>query len=150
MPTQAQKAEWKWHLWRKDTKTGLKSYCGFFYDEKAAIQGKKKRVAEDPNGIYAVLDYGPTDLARGTQRATSSRAATRPTSSAQIAMQEARDESRRRDAANVQARKEREAKVAANKAADREAMKGIREDAVKIIDQHKADEKADLDAGINR
>jgi hypothetical protein len=155
------KRGWNWHAWSK--KNGIRKYMGFFETEESALLFKRNNPDRE---FITITNFGPTDLAK-----QSTVTAARTTTTARARIPETREQMRQRE----QMRKQREeAQAAARAEADRKYreqqqanrekqeaarkrreqdakdMAGIRKDAAAGLEKHKADEAADLKAGINR
>lgn len=137
-------SEFSWHIWHTDPKTGMKKWCGQFYGEKDALSWKKRQPRPDE---YRITNYGPTRVAAGNRPA---RPVPSSSGSAQRAMAEARAEADRRLREQVKAQRAKAQQDEARRAKDAAEMADIRQDAAGLIEQHKKDEAADLEAGINR
>lgn len=138
---------WNWHIWElhPETKKPYK-YFGFMNDEKSAMEWVKKNGKDH----YKVLNFGPTTVPRGGQTVPTRKTVTAPSSKAQAAMAAARKEANRKAREHAQASAEKRRKAEERRAQDAKEMEAIRQDAAVGLEKHKADEKRDLEAGINR
>jgi hypothetical protein len=136
------KANYNWHIWHKDAK-GIRKYMGAFAKSDDAILWKKQ---QDAPNEYTVTNFGP--VAESNPRPL---APNRTPSARRTAVEDPRAVQRKADFERerrngVFGRKPK----AAPKVPDSPEMKRMKADAANIIEGHKADEKADLDKGINR
>lgn len=154
---------WNWHAWSK--KDGIRKYMGFFETEDSALIFKRKHADRE---FITITNYGPLDLAKQSAPKTTptvkrGRAVAavpmtreqmmerdRQRTARESAQAAAREESIRRDRERAAVTAEQRKAEAERRAQNEKDMAGIRKDAAAGLEKHKADEAADLKAGINR
>lgn len=153
---------WNWHAWLK--KDGIRKYMGFFESEDSALLFKRRHADKE---FISITNYGPLDLAaQGHQpkvvhKATGGGAIIKETREQmqareakrrerEAAQEAARAEAIRKDRERQAVTREQREKDIKRREQDAKDMAGIRKDAAEGLEKHKADEAADLKAGINR
>lgn len=153
---------WNWHAW--SNKNGIRKYMGFFEDESSAMLFKRNH---DDREFIRITNFGPMDLAK--QAAPAKKAAPvrqaraavpltreqmmqrdRDRTARESAQSAARAEADRKNRESLRASREKREADAARREQNEKEMAGIRKDAKAGLEKHKADEAADLKAGINR
>jgi hypothetical protein len=133
--------EFSWHVWHKDPKTGIRKYCGSFYNDKAALGFKRDQ--KNPEE-FQISNIGPSAIAKASQPKPSS------------AAERLREKRRQEQAARYERARRGEStsvtppKPKAKPQPETAEQKKMKADAADMLEQHKADEQADLEQGINR
>lgn len=136
---------YEWHVWHMPP-NGPRRYVGAFRTPEEGMAWKKKQA--NP-AEYRVTNVGP--LGMGWQQTPSVKTPpSQPSSAVRRSMAEARKEAVRRDRERAQQRAEDKRKKAERDAENLKVTAKMREEAAGLLEGHKAEEAADLEAGINR
>lgn len=137
------------HIWHVDPVSKVRKYIGpaktdydwlLFKREQGEKRDEYICNNVSPTGTVGPV-FRPPTRATGKPRVVSSKAAE--------AMAQARREADRKMAESQKARAEKKAQADKRRAEDEKEMASIRQDAAGLVEQHKADEQRDLEAGIN-
>lgn len=151
--------EFSFHIWHTNPKTGVKKWCGQFYDDKSALKWKKSQTNPDE---YRINNLGPVATERAKPEVKAREDAEY---AAKLKEREERYERLRRGEVEVNTRpatsatrrmtvltKEAPATpavVTKPKRPETAEERRLKDEAAKVLDQHKQDEAADLEQGIN-
>lgn len=132
------------HVWHKDPVTGVRKWCGQFIDPKNALGWKNKQ--EHPEQ-YTVNNIGPLAVARAAQPPSTPK---QTEADRLAAKRKAERYAGAVSGASTAVSPARPKKVVTPPRRKTKEEQEMAEQAKGLLEQHKADEKADLDAGINR
>ena len=141
---------WNWHIWEKHPSSGKPfKYVGAMNTDTEALTWKRENETEHKK--FMVNNIGPGGIAKAVGNAgpRPQRTVQQSSPTAMEAMRVARQEAARKDRERQEQNAAKKAERDARTAEDRKVMAGVVKDAEGLLEQHKADEQADLEQGIN-